>query len=51
MNIVTPETIKVSKSNSSITNCFTLTTERIDFNNPRPLLQYKTLLARQILKK
>lgn len=45
MNIETPITIKVSKTNSSNSNRFTLITEKIDFNDPKPLLRFKTLLA------
>ncbi|CAD8092220.1 unnamed protein product [Paramecium sonneborni] len=51
MNIETPETIKVSKTNSSNPNHFSLVTEKIDFNDPRPLLRFKTRLAHQIMKK
>ncbi|CAD8167172.1 unnamed protein product [Paramecium octaurelia] len=53
MNIITPETIKVSKTNSSSSsnsNHFTMVTEKIDFSDPRPLLRFKTLLAHQIIK-
>lgn len=38
MNIQTPETIRVSKTISSNTTVFRLFTEKIDFNDKRPLL-------------
>ncbi|CAD8174524.1 unnamed protein product [Paramecium octaurelia] len=51
MNMETPETIKVSKTNSSNSNRFCLITEKIDFNDPKPLIRFKTLLAHQIIQK
>ncbi|CAD8086989.1 unnamed protein product [Paramecium sonneborni] len=51
MNIVTPETIKATKTISSNSNRFNLVTQKIDFNDPKPLLRFKTILANQISQK
>ncbi|CAD8181305.1 unnamed protein product [Paramecium octaurelia] len=47
----TPETIKASKSNSSINSFFYFTVEKIDFTNPRQTLFYKAQLAHRIANK
>ncbi|CAD8084730.1 unnamed protein product [Paramecium primaurelia] len=51
MNRQTPETIKATKSNSSINTLFYFTVEKIDFSNPRRMLLFKAQLANRIAKK
>ena len=45
MNISTPETIKVANVTSSDAGHFRIVVEKINFNDPKPLLQFKAQLA------